>query len=316
MSKQLFKRTEKLMGNRFVIGVISDDELKAKYGLHAAVLEIKRIENLLSTFQENSQINQLNELAGIAPQKVELEVFQLIQRAQKISLMTQGAFDLSYGSLDKSLWNFDQNMTQLPSAEVAKKLVELIDYKQIELDDKNQTVFLKRKGMRIGFGGIGKGYAADCVKKLLISLGFENGLVNASGDMCAWGFQETGENWQIGIANPDDPNKIFAEFNLSNSAAATSGNYEKFVWIDGVKYSHTIHPKTGFPIQGIKSVTVLAPFAELADALTTPIAVMGVEVALDMINQINGVACVIIDDHNKIYTSKNISLKEHIAITL
>lgn len=316
MSKQLFKRTEKLMGNRFVIGVISEDEQKAQTGLLEAVLEIKRIEGLLSTYQENSQINLINQLAGIAPQKVDLEVFGLIQRAHKISQMTQGAFDLTYGSIDKSLWNFDQKMTQLPSIEVARKSVELIDFEQIEMNVENQTVFLKRKGMRIGFGGIGKGYAADCVKKLLISLGFENGLVNASGDMCAWGFQETGENWQIGIANPDDPNKIFAEFNLSNSAAATSGNYEKYVWIDGVKYSHTIHPKTGFPIQGIKSVTVLAPFAELADALTTPIAVMGVEVALDLINQINGVACVIIDDCNKIYTSKNISLKEHLAITL
>lgn len=316
MSQQLFKRIEKLMGNRFVIGVVCDDAQKAELGLNGAVQEIKRIEKLLSTYLADSQINQINHFAGIAPQKVDLEVFSLIQRAQKIAEMTQGAFDLTYGSIDKSLWNFDRTMTQLPSKEEAKKSVELIDFKQIELNLENQTVFLKRKGMRIGFGGIGKGYAADCAKKYLISLGFENGLVNASGDMCAWGFQETGEAWQIGIAHPDDPNKIFAEFNLTNSAAATSGNYEKFVWIDGIKYSHTIHPKTGFPIQGIKSVTVLAPFAELADALTTPIAVMGVEVALNLINQINGVACVIVDDHNKIYTSNNISLKEHLASSL
>ncbi|MFM6947873.1 MAG: FAD:protein FMN transferase [Aquirufa sp.] len=313
---QLFSKTEKLMGNRFVIGVVCDDAQMAEEGLSKAVNEIKRIEQLLSTYQSNSQINQINDLAGIAPQKVDLEVFQLIQRAQKISEITQGAFDLTYGSIDKSLWNFDQSMTQLPSADLAKKSVELIDFRHIELNAEDQTVFLKRKGMRMGFGGIGKGYAADCAKKLLVSLGFENGLVNASGDMCAWGTQETGETWKIGIAHPDDSQKIFAEFDLKNSAAATSGNYEKFVWIDGVKYSHTIHPKTGFPIHGIKSVTVLAPFAELADVLTTPIAVMGIEVALDLINQIEGVACVIIDDDNKIYTSKNISLKEHLAFAL
>ncbi|MFM6913984.1 MAG: FAD:protein FMN transferase, partial [Aquirufa sp.] len=115
-----------------------------------------------------------------------------------------------------------------------------------------------------------------------------------------------GQHWKVGISDPDSPKEIIAEFELKNAAVATSGNYEKFVWIDGVKYSHTIHPKTGFPIRGIKSVTVFAPFAELADALTTPIAVMGVEVGLDLINQMTGLACLIISDDNVIYSSKGI----------
>jgi thiamine biosynthesis lipoprotein len=312
MQNQLFRRTEKLMGNRFALGIVGTDSEKALHALELAIQEIKRIESLISTYQENSQTNLINHSAGNSPQKVDLEIFQLIERAQKISRLTQGAFDLSYGSIDKRLWNFDRNMTQLPSKSVAEKSVELIDYRNIELDVVNQTVFLSKKGMRIGFGGIGKGYAADRAKQILIDLGFTNGLVNASGDMCAWGLQETGVPWNVGIAHPDKSNEIFADFNLTNSAVATSGNYEKFVWIDGVKYSHTIHPKTGFPIRGIKSVTVFAPFAELADVLTTPIAVMGVEVALDFLNQLQGIACVIIDDHNKIFTTNNISLNEHL----
>lgn len=316
MMSQLFRRTEKLMGNRFALGVVGKDAEKAEFALQKAVDEIKRIEQLLSTYQEDSQTNLINQSAGISPQKVDIELFQLIERAQKISRLTQGAFDLTYGSIDKSLWNFDQKMTQLPSKELAEKSVELINYQFIELDAIRQTVFLSKKGMRIGFGGIGKGYAADRAKRVLIDLGFENGLVNASGDMCAWGLQETGEPWNIGIAHPDKSNEIFADFDLDNSAVATSGNYEKFVWIDGVKYSHTIHPKTGFPIRGIKSVTVLAPYAELADALTTPIAVMGVEVALDLINQLQGIACVIVTDENKIFTTKNISINEHLEIAL
>ena len=306
---QLFQRNELLMGNRFDLGVVGDDEVKANQALDKAIIEIKRIETLLSTYQANSQINQVNSNAGISPVKVDEEVFNLVERAQRISEFTQGAFDLSYGSLDKSLWNFDQNMKQLPSKELAKNAVHLINFKNILLDRANETIFLAKKGMRIGFGGIGKGYAADQAKKVLVGLGFTDGIVNASGDMCAWGKRADGEDWTVGISNPDFPRDILSEFSLNDSAVATSGNYEKFVLIDGQKYSHTIHPKTGFPMQGIKSVTVFAPFAELADALTTPIAVMGVEVGLHLMNQMKGVACIIIDDANQVFSTKNIHEK-------
>ena len=305
----LFQRNELLMGNRFDLGVVGDDEVKANQALEKAIIEIKRIEALLSTYQANSQINQVNSNAGISPVKVDEEVFNLVERAQRISELTQGAFDLSYGSLDKSLWNFDQNMKQLPSKELAKNAVHLINFKNILLDRANETIFLAKKGMRIGFGGIGKGYAADQAKKVLVGLGYTDGIVNASGDMCAWGKRADGEDWTVGISNPDFPRDILSEFSLNDSAVATSGNYEKFVLIDGQKYSHTIHPKTGFPIQGIKSVTVFAPFAELADALTTPIAVMGVEVGLHLMNQMKGVACIIIDDANQVFSTKNIHEK-------
>jgi len=305
----LFQRNELLMGNRFDLGVVGDDEVKANQALEKAIIEIKRIEALLSTYQANSQINQVNAKAGISPVKVDEEVFNLVERAQRISELTQGAFDLSYGSLDKSLWNFDQNMKQLPSKELAKNAVHLINFKNILLDRANETIFLAKKGMRIGFGGIGKGYAADQAKKVLVGLGFTDDIVNASGDMCAWGKRADGEDWTVGISNPDFPRDILSEFSLNESAVATSGNYEKFVLIDGQKYSHTIHPKTGFPMQGIKSVTVFAPFAELADALTTPIAVMGVEVGLHLMNQMKGVACIIIDDANQVFSTKNIHEK-------
>ena len=306
---QLFQRNELLMGNRFDLGVVGDDEVKANQALDKAIIEIKRIETLLSTYQANSQINQVNSNAGISPVKVDEEVFNLVERAQRISELTQGAFDLSYGSLDKSLWNFDQNMKQLPSKELAKNAVHLINFKNILLDRANETIFLAKIGMRIGFGGIGKGYAADQAKKVLVGLGFTDGIVNASGDMCAWGKRADGEDWTVGISNPDFPRDILSEFSLNDSAVATSGNYEKFVLIDGQKYSHTIHPKTGFPMQGIKSVTVFAPFAALADALTTPIAVMGVEVGLHLMNQMKGVACIIIDDANQVFSTKNIHEK-------
>jgi thiamine biosynthesis lipoprotein len=136
------------------------------------------------------------------PVKVDREVYDLIARSLRISVITQGAFDISYGSIDKRFWNFDQGMTSLPDKETAKKMVRLINYKNILLDDENCTVFLKEKGMRIGFGGIGKGYAAEKAKYLLQSLGIESGVVNASGDLTAWGCQPDGKPWTIGIASP------------------------------------------------------------------------------------------------------------------
>ena len=296
------------MGNRFVITVASADSVKAELLIDDAVAEIQRIESLLTTFSENSQTNQINENAGIQAVKVESEVFELIVRAKRISELTDGAFDLSYGSLDKRFWNFDKTMAQLPDAQTAKEKVKLINYKNIILDKTLGTVFLKEKGMRIGFGGIGKGYAADKAAQLLRNKGVTSGIVNASGDLITWGNQPNGNPWTISLAHPDLPTEAFSKLNISNLAVATSGNYEKFVMIDGKKYSHTINPKTGYPISGIKSVSIICPIAELADALATPVTIMGVEAGLNLINQLNGVEGIIIDDQNHVYKSDNIKI--------
>jgi len=296
------------MGNQFEFTLIDDNEIHAEEHFEIAIQEIRRIEALLTTFSETSITYKINENAGISPIAVDDEVFQLIKRCQFISKITQGAFDISYGSLDKRFWNFDVKMTALPDPETAKKAVELINYENILLDEDKKTVFLKNKGMRIGFGGIGKGYAAEMAKKKLIENNVLNGIVNASGDLTAWGFQENGEAWTIGVADPNQRKSIFSTFKITDKAVATSGNYEKFVMINNKRYSHTIDPKTGYPISGIKSVTILAENAEIADALATPVTVMGIEVGMDFINQLKTIGCIIIDDNDKTYFSKNITI--------
>jgi thiamine biosynthesis lipoprotein len=303
------RRVLKLMGNRFEISVVTDDEEWAAHRIEEAVEEIRRIEKLLTTFDESSQTNLINHNAGIAPVKVDREVFEIIQRSKRISDLTQGAFDITYGSIDKRLWNFDKNMTVLPDTTTAKRLVRLINYHNVILNEKKSTVFLKEKGMRIGFGGIGKGYAAEKAKMILQKNGVGSGIVNAAGDLVTWGLQPDGKPWTIGIADPNAAKHPFSYLNITDMAVATSGNYEKFVMIGGKKYSHTIDPKTGLPVNGIKSVTVICPNAEIADAMATPVMIMGINVGLDMINQIKGIGCIIIDDDDKIYTSKNINLK-------
>ncbi|HNP96938.1 MAG: FAD:protein FMN transferase [Cyclobacteriaceae bacterium] len=302
------KKGTKLMGNHFEFCVVSEDEHWAAEQIELSIKEIQRIERLLTTFKDDSQTNQINAMAGMSPVPVDKEVYDLIFRSKKISDITQGAFDITYGSLDKKFWNFDTKMTSLPDRETAKASVKLINYKNVILDPEHQTVFLKEKGMRIGFGGIGKGYAADKARELMQKNGVESGFVNASGDLSAWGDQPNGSPWTIGIAHPDFKDHAFSYLKISGLAVATSGSYEKFALIDGKKYSHTIDPKTGFPVSGIKSVTIISPSAELSDAMATPVTVMGIDTGLHMINQMKGIACIIVDDNNKVYTSKNIRL--------
>jgi thiamine biosynthesis lipoprotein len=304
----MHKKAMRLMGNRFEITVIDGNEEKALYLIDLAVQEIRRIEQLLTTFNDDSQTNQINKNAGIQPVQVNQEVFDLVERSVRLSHLTQGAFDLTYGSLDKRFWNFDQQMTSLPDAATAKEKVRLINFRNIIMDRSRHTIFLKEKGMRIGFGGIGKGYAAEKAKQLLQQQGVKSGIVNAAGDLTTWGYQPDGKPWTIGIAAPDASRHPFSYLQISNRAVATSGNYEKYVWINGKKYSHTINPKTGYPVHGIKSVTIISPNAEIADAMTTPVMIMGKQVGLDLVNQVKGLACIIIDDHDKLYTSHNIKL--------
>jgi len=297
------------MGNRFQLSVVGDNEKCAYDCIDAGITEIQRIEKLLTTFNEESETALINRNAGMHPVCVSRETFDIIERSIRISRITQGAFDITYGSVDKSLWNFDTNMNSLPDAVTAKKMTRLINYRNIELDKSNFSVKLKEKGMRIGFGGIGKGYAAERAKFVMKENGARSGIVNASGDMTTWGFQPNGDPWTIGIADPDSKGQVFSYMNITDLAVATSGNYEKFIMVNGRKYSHTINPKTGLPVRGIKSVTILSPDAEIADAMATPVMIMGIVSGLDMVNQINNLEAIVIDDYDKIYTSKNIHFK-------
>jgi len=307
MQPQAFKKAMKLMGNQFEITVVAHTPEWAYEMIDEGVNEIRRIEKLLTTFSDDSETNLINRYAGIEPVRVSTEMFNIIERSIRISSVTQGAFDITYGSIDKSLWNFDQNMKALPSPKKAKEMVRLINYKNILLDKEKQTVFLREKGMRIGFGGIGKGYAAEMAKEVMKKRSVESGIVNASGDLTTWGKQPDGSAWTVGIIHPDQKGQPFSYMSISDKAVATSGNYEKYVTINGKKYSHTIDPRTGLPVSGIKSVTIISPNAEICDALATPVMIMGIKTGLDLINHLKQVECVIIDESNKIYTSKNIN---------
>ena len=307
-SQETFKRTLKLMGSRFEITVIAKNSTEANNYIDMAVGEISRIEKLISSWDPASQTSEINRNAGIKPVKVDEELFTLIGRSVEISKLTDGAFDISFASMDK-IWKFDGSMTEMPSEEAIKQSVEKVGYQNIILDPENFTVFLKLEGMKIGFGAIGKGYAADKAKILLMERGVDAGIINASGDMNSWGNQPDGEFWKVAITNPMDKNKAFALLPLNENAVVTSGNYEKYVTFNETRYTHIIDPRTGYPATGIISATVFAPKAEIADALATSIFVMGREVGIDFINQLPKIECIIIDEKGEVFTSKNIEIE-------
>lgn len=304
------KRRLFMLGSPFEVTAVAKDTIKANEYIDLAIVEVKRIENLISDWIPTTQISEVNRNAGIKPVKVDTEVFELVERAIKISQITNGAFDISYASMDK-IWKFDGSMKVMPSEEAIKKSVAKIGYKNIILNPKEHTIFLKLEGMKLGLGGIGQGYIADKVKDLLFSKGCVSGIINVSGDINAWGKQPDGKPWTVGIVNPLNKNKIFATFPIEDSAVETSGSYEKYVIFNGIRYSHIIDPRTGYPAKGVVSVSVFAKQTEIADALATGIFVLGVEVGLDLVNQIKGIECIIVDDKGKIHSSNGIDIKKY-----
>ena len=308
--QQIFKKKQSLLGSPFEITVVAKDSVQGNLFSDLAIAEVKRIENLISDWIPTSQISKVNQNAGVVPVKVDKEVYDLVDRATKISKLTSGAFDISYASMDR-IWKFDGSMKEMPTEEAIRKSVEKVGYQNIILNPKDTTIFLKNKGMKLGLGGIGQGYIADKIKVLLQEKGCNSGLVNVSGDINTWGKQPNGNLWTVGIVNPMNKNKVFATFPLDDSAVETSGSYEKYVTFNGKRYSHIIDPRTGYPATGIISVSVFAKQTELADALATGIFVMGVEVGLDLVNQLKGIGCIIVDDKGGIHVSKNIDIKKY-----
>ena len=306
-AQENFKRTLILMGSRFDITVVASNEKEGNEYIDSAIFEIARIEKLISSWDVNSETSLINKFSGIKPIKVDKELFDLIERSIAISTLTNGAFDISYASMDR-IWKYDGTMREMPSEEKISSSIKKVGYQNIIIDKEAQTVFLKLKGMKIGFGAIGKGYAADKAKALLIEKGVKAGIINASGDLNAWGKQANGTDWMVAITNPLNKNKVFSWLPINDSAIVTSGNYEKFVSFNGIRYSHIIDPRTGYPSTGIISTSIMTSNAELADAISTSVFVMGVETGLDFINQLKGVDCIIIDEQNKIHTSNNIKL--------
>ena len=244
-------------------------------------------------------------MAGIAPVRISDELFALIERSQRVSAMTGGAFDIS-GTLSRYYWTFDRREHRPLAEERIIELRELINYQLIELNESEKTVFLRQRGMKIGFGGIGKGYAAIRACEVMKGLGINNGLINASGDLLCWGRPPRSNAWSINIPDPKDRTNSLLQFSIPEGSVVTSGNFENYTIINGKRYSHIIDPRTGRPAEGTKQVSVVCPNPELADAMATAISVLGAEQGISLVNRLNGVECIVIDEQDHIHYSNQL----------
>jgi FAD:protein FMN transferase len=296
----------RLMGSDFELIVVDENPEQGQEHLLAGINEIRRIEALLTEFSETSQTVHINRQAGIGPVTVDAEVYGLLERCRQLSRLSQGAFDVSAGVL-KPLYDFKRGQAGFPTRSLLNTARQRVGYHHIDLMPGNR-VFLRKQGMRIGFGAIGKGYAADRARALLEARGVKQGVINASGDLTAWGTQPDGSPWKIGIADPTSPDKVLLWLPVENASVATSGNYEQFFDDNGIRYSHNLDPRSGLPTRYLKSVTVVSSHAELSDALATAVMVMGIDVGMHLINQIPGTHCLLINEHNEVITSKQLTI--------
>lgn len=303
----LRQRAVRLMGSRFDITIVSNDTATAEAYIDTVVAEVTRIENLISDWRPQTQISEVNRNAGIRPVKVDREVFELTERALYLSKLTNGAFDISFAAMDR-IWKFDGSMSEMPPTEAIKRSVEKIGYENILLDKNNSTIFLKKEGMKIGFGALGEGYAADKCREIMIKKGVMAGIVNGSGDMSSWGRHPSGDAWKIGLTNPIDNNELFVILSLYNEAAVTSGSYEKYVVFNGKRYSHIINPKTGYPAHGLSSVTILGPSAEFANGLSTSIMVLGKKKGLKLLKAYPSYRGILVDDKGRVSGTRNLGI--------
>ncbi|MEM6343741.1 MAG: FAD:protein FMN transferase [Bacteroidota bacterium] len=307
-----YRKSAGMMGSQFGLTATSPNDSLNRAAVRAGLKEIQRIENLISSWDKNSQTSEINRQAGIKAVKVDWELYSLINRSLKIAKLTEGAFDISFASADR-IWKFDGSMQGLPTDSAINASVSKINYENIQLNPQDTSVFLLEKGMKIGFGGIGKGYAANRASLLMHQMGIKSGLVNAGGDIICWGRPAERELWRIGIADPKSEEKMLAWLGIKDLAVVTSGDYERFAMIEGKRYAHIINPKTGWPVSGLKSVTILCPDAELADALATSVFVLGREKGLALINQLKDVEGLLLTDEDELLSSQGIEIERSAA---
>jgi len=303
----LVDRTRSSMGTELRLTAWTNDEPGVVAAFEAIFREFDRLEGLLSNWQEDSDVQRLNSAAGQHPVRVGTELRDVLETARQVSDWTNGKFDVTFGVMS-GLWKFDyQNQDgTIPDHREVVRRRSLINYRDIELDERNGTAFLRRHGMVVNLGGIGKGYAVDRARAILHDRGFRDFLIQFGGDMYAGG-REGDRPWKLGIQDPRGPaNRIFATVDVSDSTFSTSGDYARSFIKDGRRYHHILDPATGEPSQDCRSVTIMTASATIADGLSTGVFVLGPEHGMALIEQLPDVEGIIVSAKNALLVSSGL----------
>jgi thiamine biosynthesis lipoprotein len=305
---------DKAMGTHVVITAYTTRTLDEK-NLHAklekGLAEIRRLEALMTTWRDDSEISKVNQAAGKQPVIVGPETFEVIEKSLSVAKRSEGVFDISFEAM-RDLWRFDENkVEEVPSQEAIDKGRALIDYRKIIVDKDKRSVFLEKQGMRISLGGIAKGYGVDAASKVLEAEGLKSFYVQAGGDLYVRGKKPDGSPYRVGVRDPRGagPNDYFAMIDVTDHSFSTAGDYERSFVKDGKRWHHIIDPRSGYPARASRSVTVWAKDAFTADAIDDAIFILGPEKGLSICEELDECGAVVVDAKNKVWVSKRLESK-------
>ncbi len=264
------------------------------------------VENSANEWRSGSPLARVNASAGVAPVEVPVAVYDLVKTGLAIGKISNGTFDVSWAAM-WGVWDF-RTPKPPPDAAVLAKQVALVGYEQIVLNEEKRTIYLPKKGMKLGVGGIAKGHALNLGANALRNAGVSDFTISAGGQVYAGGVKD-GRKWRVGIRDPrGSPQDYFALVEVSDQSVSTSGDYERFFEHDGVRYHHILDPRTGQPARGLRSATVISADATLADALSTAVMVLGRDAGLRLIQSLEEVEAAVVDHNGKVFTSTGLDL--------
>ncbi|HSY38201.1 MAG TPA: FAD:protein FMN transferase [Polyangia bacterium] len=306
-------RTFPAMGTEVTFSAYTAEPEKAEHAFQAAYDEIRRVEKLMTDWERpgepESDIVRVNKAAGKKPVKVSPETIEVIEKSLEMSRRSEGAFDITFAAMH-GLWKFDEDMDKsIPLPEEIAERRKLINWRDVLVNAKAGTVKLRRVGMRMGLGGIAKGYAVDRCSAVLRAAGLENFMVQAGGDLFVAG-RKGSANWMVGVRDPrGGPRDIIARMPIQDHAFSTAGDYERGFVLNGRRYHHIIDPKTGYPATASREVTIFAPSAFLADALDDSVFILGPKKGMELVDSYPDCATLIVDAQNKVWVSKSLEGK-------
>lgn len=292
------QKTERIMGTQVTVTVVAADRARGNAAIDAALAEVRRLDEMMSLYKGTSEINRVNSAAGKHPETVSPEMIEVAEVAAQISELTGGAFDITIGPL-VLLWQNRLRENKTPADPELAVAAQRVGYKNIVINKQASTLFLRKPGMLLDFGGVAKGYAADKAAQVLRKHGIENGIVALAGDIRVMGRRPDNSPWRITVQHPREQGKTLAVLELSNKVVSTSGDYARFTIVQNKRYHHILDPRTGKPSQGMASVTLVGDNGALVDPLTTAIYILGMEKGLRLVNKL-GLEAVLADDSGRI----------------
>jgi thiamine biosynthesis lipoprotein len=288
---QTYSRDFFAMDTYITCKITSQDQALAERGLGAVEKAFVDIDSLTNRFDQQSELQLINQNAGIAPVKVSQDTFTLVKTGVEWYQRTDGAFNILIGSV-MDLWGFGTDHPAVPGQDDVKQALSKADCSKIVLDEAKSTVFLPEKGMILDLGGIAKGYATDKAVSTLQELSIKNALINAGGNVYVLGNKADGTPWRVGVQDPRNPEGIKAVLQGRDQALVSSGDYQRYFEVDGVRYHHIIDPQSGFPSRASAGTTVVMESATIADVLSTALFIKGPQKGLEMAADMPGVGAV------------------------